>query len=57
MATWKSFEDIEAWQLARVFCKDVYRIIQYEGLKTDYRLKDQINGSSGSVMDNDLPVK
>ncbi len=52
MSTWKSFEDIEAWQLAREFCKDVYRIIQYEGIKNDYRLKDQINGSSGSVMDN-----
>lgn len=26
--------------------------MQYDGLKTDYKLKDQINGSSGSVMDN-----
>ena len=26
--------------------------MQYDGLKTDYRLKDQINGSSGSIMDN-----
>ena len=52
MATWKSFEDIEVWQLAREFCKDVFRIINYDGLKTDYRLKDQINGSSGSIMDN-----
>ncbi len=52
MATWKSFEDIEVWHLAREFCKDVFRIINYEGLKIDYRLKDQINGSSGSIMDN-----
>ncbi len=52
MSTWKSFEDIEVWQLAREFCKDIYRILQYDGLSTDYRLKDQINGSSGSVMDN-----
>jgi len=52
MATWKSFEDIEVWQLSRDFCKDVFRIIDYEGLKTDYRLKDQLNGSSGSIMDN-----
>lgn len=50
--TLKSFEDTEAWRLAREFCKDIYKIIQYEGLKTDYRLKDQINGSSGSIMDN-----
>ena len=52
MSTWKSFEEIEVWQLAREFCKDVYRIIQHDGLSTDYRLKDQINGSSGSIMDN-----
>ena len=52
MSTWKSFEDIEVWQLAREFNNDVFRIIQYNGLSTDYRLKDQINGSSGSIMDN-----
>lgn len=26
--------------------------MQYDGLNTDYRLKNQINGSSGSIMDN-----
>lgn len=52
MSSWKSFEDIEVWQLAREFCKDIYRIIKYEGLNVDYKLKDQINGSSGSIMDN-----
>ena len=52
MATWKSFEDIDAWQLAREFNKDVYRIIRYKGLSTDYRLRDQINGSAGIAMDN-----
>jgi len=52
MSTWNSFEDIDIWQLARAFCKDVHRITQYDGLKKDYRLKDQIIGSSGSIMDN-----
>jgi four helix bundle protein len=52
MSTWKSFEDIEVWQLASEFCNDIYKIVQYDGLKNDYRLKDQINGSSGSIMDN-----
>lgn len=52
LSTWNSFEDIEAWQLSRDFCKNVYRILQYDGLKTDYALKDQLNRSSGSIMDN-----
>ena len=52
MATWKSFTEIDVWNLSREFCKDIYKIMQYDGLKTDYRLKDQINGSSGSIMDN-----
>jgi four helix bundle protein len=52
MSTWNSFEDIDIWQLARAFCKDIHRITQYDGLKKDYRLKDQIIGSSGSIMDN-----
>ena len=52
MASWKSFEDIEVWQLSRFFCKDIYRITKYKGLCTDYKLKDQINSSSGSIMDN-----
>jgi four helix bundle protein len=52
MGTWKTFEEIEIWQLARAFCKDIYRIINYEGLNRDYKLRDQINASSGSIMDN-----
>ena len=52
MATWKSFTEIEVWTLSRTFCQDIYKIMQIDGLKTDYRLKDQINGSSGSIMDN-----
>jgi four helix bundle protein len=52
MSTWKSFEEIEVWQLARQFCQDIFSIVQYDGLKTDFSLKDQINRSSGSIMDN-----
>jgi four helix bundle protein len=52
MATISRFEDLAIWQLAREFCKDIFRIIQYPSFSTDYRLKDQIRGSSGSVMDN-----
>ncbi len=52
MSTWKSFEEIEVWQLARQFCQDIFNIMQYHGLKTDFALKNQINRSSGSIMDN-----
>jgi four helix bundle protein len=52
MPTWKSFDEIEVWQLARQLCQSVFNIMQYDGLKTDYALKDQINRSSGSIMDN-----
>jgi four helix bundle protein len=52
MPTWKSFDEIEVWQLARQLCQSIFIIMQYDGLKTDYALKDQINRSSGSIMDN-----
>jgi four helix bundle protein len=52
MATWTTFEEIEAWQLARKFCKRIDVICYYEKLSKDFGLKDQINRSSGSIMDN-----
>ncbi len=52
MATIKKFEDLKVWQKARVLCQYVFEIIEYPKFSKDYKLKDQINGSSGSVMDN-----
>jgi len=52
MTAWKSFEEIEVWQLAREFCREIFRIMQYDGLKSDFAPRDQINRSSGSIMDN-----
>ncbi|NQU84521.1 MAG: four helix bundle protein [Mariniphaga sp.] len=52
MVTIKRFEDLEIWQLARKLCNDIYYIMTTTSLKSDYKLSDQINGSSGSVMDN-----
>lgn len=46
------FKDLEIWQLARELCKDIYRITNNEPLASDYKLKGQIRGSSGSIMDN-----
>jgi len=52
MATIKCFEDLKIWQMSREFCKDVYRITGYELFAKDYRFRDQIRASSGSIMDN-----
>lgn len=52
MATIAKFEDLEIWQLARELSKQVYALTFTEPLKNDFRLKDQMRGSSGSAMDN-----
>lgn len=48
----KQFEDLEIWKLARILCNDIYNISQQTDLKNNYRLNNQIDGSSGSIMDN-----
>jgi len=50
--TIKRFEDLEIWQLAREFCREIYKIAKYENFSKDFKLTGQITGSSGSVMDN-----
>ena len=52
MATIKRFEDIEAWQKARTLANEIHLISINSELATDFRLKDQINASAGSAMDN-----
>jgi four helix bundle protein len=52
MATIKNFEDLQVWQKARLLCQQVFKIVQEDKFSKDYKLKDQINGSSGSIMDN-----
>ncbi len=52
MATINRFEDLEIWQLARELCKEIYYIIEFTNLKNNYKLSNQIDGSSGSIMDN-----
>lgn len=52
MATIKQFEDLEIWKLARALCDDINKISNKTGLRNDYKLYGQIDGSSGSVMDN-----
>jgi four helix bundle protein len=52
MATIKKFEDLEIWQSARELSKEIIQIVKTTDLKSDFKLRDQIKGSSGSVMDN-----
>ena len=46
------FEDLEIWKLAREICKDIWHCIETTSLSNDYGLKNQMNTSSGSIMDN-----
>ena len=52
MATIKRFEDIEAWQKARILAGEVYKISIETELSRDFRFRDQVSASAGSVMDN-----
>jgi len=52
MATFKRFEDIEAWQKARILSNLVYQEVSKDIFKNDKKLRSQMLGSSGSVMDN-----
>ena len=51
MATIKKFEDLEIWQLARVQVNDFDKLVEETALSRDFELRNQMNASSGSVMD------
>jgi four helix bundle protein len=51
MATIKRFEDLEIWQLARQQVNEFYYLAGNTTLTKDFELKNQMNASSGSVMD------
>src|SRR6185436_17865969 len=52
MATITKFEDLEIWKLAREQAKEIYQLTKGGGFAKDFDLKDQINASAGSSMDN-----
>lgn len=52
MSTFKSFEDIKAWQKARVLVNGIYQISSKGTFSRDYALRDQIRKASVSVMSN-----
>jgi four helix bundle protein len=52
MATITCFEDIESWKMAKELCKRLGCLIDQGRFGRGYRLVHQIEGSSGSIMDN-----
>ena len=52
MATIKRFEDLEIWQLARKLENLVFLETEKGKLSKGYKLRDQMNASSGSIMEN-----
>ena len=48
----EKFEDLEIWKEARILCKFISIITRMSPFCTDFKLRDQIRASSGSVMDN-----
>jgi four helix bundle protein len=52
MAAPKSFEDLEAWQAARVLMNEAYRLSRREPLSRDFGLCDQLRRAALSVMNN-----
>jgi four helix bundle protein len=52
MATFKKFEEIEAWQRARQLTKRIYGLSRSGEFAKDFGLKDQIRRASVSIMSN-----
>jgi four helix bundle protein len=52
MATFKKFEDIEAWQKARELTSEVYRHSKVGLFARDFGLRDQMRRAAVSVMSN-----
>lgn len=48
----KRFEDLKAWQEARILTKMAYDLTKQKDFSKDYRLRDQITGAAISTMNN-----
>ena len=52
MGTVDRFEDFKCWKEARELSKKVYAISKTGEFSKDFKLRDQIRGAVGSIMDN-----
>ena len=46
------FEDLEAWKIARLVTREIYELTNHGTFARDFELRDQIRGSSVSIMAN-----
>jgi four helix bundle protein len=47
-----SFEDLEAWQMARQLVNSIYRLTRLKSLAVDFRLCSQVQAAGVSIMSN-----
>lgn len=52
MATIKRFEELDCWKISLELCNKVGALIDNGSFEKHFRLTGQIEGSSGSIMDN-----
>jgi four helix bundle protein len=52
MATFKTFEDIEAWQRSRALTRSIYNVTSQGTFARDFGLRNQIRKASVSIMSN-----
>lgn len=52
MAVIRQFEDMQAWQKARVLVREIYSVCTVERLQREYSLRDQICRAAVSAMTN-----
>lgn len=52
MSTIKKFEEIEAWQKARILTNELFKISTESEQAKDFTFRNQINAACGSIMDN-----
>ncbi len=52
MATFKTFEDIEAWQRSRELTDSIYEVTSQGSFAKDFGLRNQIRKASVSIMSN-----
>ena len=52
MPTILKFEELEIWKQSRMLYLKIFQITQKEVFSREYKFKEQIKSSAGSVMDN-----